>query len=453
MIMREKNLKSIAEEIFNYAVESVKPQKLIRKNVMRDGSILKVGEKEYNLDKIENIFVIGAGKACSAMAVPIEEMLYDKIRDGVIVVKYGHSLPLEKIVTVEAGHPILDENGIRGTSEILKLISRTDTKDLVICLISGGGSALLENFPNGIELKSVQGLFNLLLKSGANIQEVNTVRKHISKVKGGRLAGLISPAQLVTLILSDVIGDPLDVIASGPTVPDTTTYQNAVEIIKKHNLYNEIPLSIKKHLENGILGKIEETPKPGNKIFDKTYNFIIGNNKIALESAKEKAIEFGFNVKILASDIKGEAKEQGLFFGEDVRKILESKSPIDIERPACLIMGGETTVTIEEERIIGGLGVGGRNQEFALASAIEIYRSTKNIVILSAGTDGTDGPTDAAGAIVDGTTYKKARELGLDPHEFLHRHDSYNFFRHVGGHIFTGPTMTNVMDIMIALIS
>jgi len=437
-------LRKHANEIFKHVLNRLDPEQLVKKKVSIRDSTLLVENREYNLNSYENIYVVGGGKACAPMAKAMEELLGDRIDNGIIVVKYDHGLLLKKIETVEASHPIPDENGIRGTSDILRILSKKKKKDLIICLISGGGSALLVQPHKEITLTGVQTTSTSLLACGATIDEINTVRKHLSSIKGGQLAKASYPSTLITLILSDVVGDPMDIIASGPTVPDESTFEDAYKIIQKYSLENKIQDNVYRFLRNGMMGEIEETPKNGNKIFDNTQNVIVGSNKIALETAEKKAIELGYNTIVLSSMIQGESREAAIFFAAIAKEVSCTGTPVS--RPACIIAGGETTVTIK------GKGKGGRNQEFALSAAMEI-EGCDGVVILSAGTDGTDGPTDATGAIVDSNTCKDAREkFRLKPEESLRENDSYNFFEKTGEHIITGPTMTNVMDIMISLI-
>jgi len=439
------DLRKQAEEIFKHVIRTLDPEQLVKNKVRVHNSTLLVDQKEYNLKDYEHIYVIGGGKACAPMAKAMEEILGDRLDNGIIIVKYDHGLPLKKIKIVEASHPLPDLSGQKGTSEILKLLSNSGKKDLIICLISGGGSALLVQPHKEISLQDIQVTSNELLSCGATIGEINSVRKHLSTIKGGQLAKASYPSTLVTLMLSDVIGDPMDIIASGPTVPEESTFEDACKVIQKYSLKNRIPDSVNKLLEKGRAGGIEENPKRGNKVFVNTKNVIIGSNKIALEAAKEKATKLGYNTTILSSLIQGESKEAAKFFTAIAKEISRSESPIP--KPACIIAGGETTVTIQ------GKGKGGRNQEFALSAAIEIDED-KGIVILSGGTDGTDGPTDATGAIVDVHTCKYAREkFCLNPEDFLSRNDSYHFFKKIEQHLITGPTLTNVMDIMISLIN
>lgn len=439
------NLRKDAEEIFKHVLKTLDSESLVKKKVSINGQTLSVDQREYDLGNYEHIYVIGGGKACAPMAKTIEDILGHRLDEGIVIVKYDHGLPLNKIKIVEASHPIPDTNGTEGTSEILRLLSNTSEKDLIICLISGGGSALLVQPQKGITLEDIQATSNALLACGATIDEINAVRKHLSIVKGGHLARASYPSTLITLVLSDVIGDPLDTIASGPTVPDESTFDDACKVIEKYSLESMIPKSVCGILNKGQNGEANENPKHGDKVFTNTQNVIIGSNKIALEAAKEKAADLGYNTIILSSMVQGESREAAIFFSSIAKEVYRTGIPVS--KPACIIAGGETTVTIK------GDGKGGRNQEFALSAAIDI-EGYKGIVVLSAGTDGTDGPTDATGAIVDYNTCKVARErFYLKPEEILSNNDSYNFFNKTGEHIITGPTLTNVMDIMISLIN
>jgi len=378
------------------------------------------------------------------MAQAIEEILGERITRGVVNVKYGHVVPLNIIKANEAGHPVPDENGLKGTKEIIELLDKSGEDDLVICIISGGGSALLPLPAGDLELEDKQKLTKSLLDCGADIHEINALRKQISAVKGGRLARLAYPSTLISLILSDVIGDNLDVIASGPTVPDTHTFHDCLDIIDKYELRGRAPGAVIEYIEKGCLGDHEETPKPDDPAFERTHNVVIGSNIIAVTAAKEKARELGYNCLILSTFIHGETEEVAKVHTAMAKEILCSGNPL--QKPACVISGGETTVTIE------GKGLGGRNQEFVLAAAIDI-EDIEGVVVLSGGTDGTDGPTEAAGAIADGSTIRRGRELGLDAYAYLYDNDSYNFFKPLGDLLMTGPTHTNVMDLRLVLVS
>ena len=441
--MNEQFLKTSAKNIFRYSLKAVDPFYAIKKRVKLVEDNLWVEGFPYRLKDKKRILVIGAGKASASMAQAVERILGPRIHKGVVVTKHGYVAPLRRIQLLEGGHPLPDKGGMEGTRRILKLISNLDQNDLVICLISGGGSALLVSPSPGISLKDTKELTDQLLRCGADIKEIDAIRKHISQVKGGRLAQMAHPAHVVTLILSDVIGSRLDSIASGPTAPDTTTFSDCLKIIQKYKLIDRIPPSILAHLKKGVQGKIEETPKQGSPIFKRVKNFIIGSNSLALEAAKQKADALGFNTAILSRPVSGDTTRAAVKHASLAERIQEKGDPIS--PPACLISGGETTVKIR------GKGLGGRNQEFVLVGATKIA-GLENVVMLSAGTDGTDGPTDAAGAICDGKTTRRALRKGLDPKQYLNNNDSYHFFQKLKDLLKTGPTNTNVMDIHLVLV-
>ena len=440
--------KRIAKSIFLKALAAVDPSTILKDRIRIDGDHLSIkiegnSEKVFDLKGIDKIFLVGTGKATSAMAQAIEEIFDDRITKGIITTKYGHRLPLKKTEIIEAGHPLPDRKGYEGAKKIQRLLKDSGPKDLVIFLLSGGGSALLP-FPSGqIDLKEKQEVTQFLLDCGADINEINTIRKHISKIKGGWLAKWAYPSTVIGFILSDVVGDHLDVIGSGPTVPDPSTFEEALEILKKYNLLNEISPSIRRHLQSGKEGKVEETPKPQEVIFDRVYNSLLGSNILALLAAKEEAMALGFNTLILSSSIEGDTREAARLHTAIAKEVISTGNPI--QKPACILSGGETTVTIK------GKGLGGRNQEFALAGALEISGADK-VVLLSGGTDGTDGPTDATGAVADHTTVQRGKSLGLDPNFYLENNDAYPFFEKLGDLLITGPTHTNVMDVRILLV-
>jgi len=434
-------LREYAKEIFYHGLKQVDPVVAIKKYVRRNGHKLIVNGNDFDLVNYNNIYVIGMGKASAAMAKGLEEVLGTMITGGIINVKYGHSLPLENIKVIEASHPVPDKSGVKGTYEIVDLLKQTNEKDLIFCLISGGGSALLPAPPEPITLEDKQKLTDELLKCGAKIHEINIIRKQLSNTKGGKLAHLAYPSTLISLILSDVIGDDLDIIASGPTAPDTSCTEDCYKIIDKYRLNECIPNSIKSYFEQK---NNEQIPHPRHPCFENTHNIIIGSNIQALLGAKEKAVELGFETVLLSSFIEGETEDVAKVHTAIVKEIISTGNPINI--PACILSGGETTVSIEHD------GLGGRNQEFALAAAIEI-ENIGNVLVLSAGTDGTDGPTDAAGAFADGSTVKRASEAGMDACYYLARNDSYNFFETLSDLFITGPTYTNVMDMRIILIN
>jgi len=443
--MKRKELHSI----FLAGVEAVNPYGLVLQAVYLNGKNLNIGDVAYNLNHFKSIIVVGAGKATAPMAQAMESILGDVIDDGKIIVKYGHTARLKRTKVVEASHPVPDSAGVKGTEDIIKMLKNADKETLIICLISGGASALLVSPALRITLGDKKIVTELLLKAGATIDELNAVRKHLSKVKGGRLAQIASPAAVITLILSDVIGDRLDVIASGPTAPDPTTFQDAMNVIEKYSLKNRLPARVLKLLKQGINGKIKDTPKGDEPFFKKTRNIVIGSLKHAIASAREKAISIGFKAEVITSELQGEARDVARYLA--ARTIEVQNSVREGERPRCLISGGETIVTVK------GNGLGGRNQELALSFAMEI-EGIKGITMLSAGTDGTDGPTDAAGAIVDGNTITLARELGIVPEIYLENNNSYNFFKRLDfmskrrHHLITGSTGTNVMDMQVILV-
>ena len=438
-----QTLRKHASGIFYAGLSAVEPEAAVKRFCRRRNNYLVIGGLKYNLDKFDNIFVIGAGKACAPMSSAIEDLLGERITEGMVNVKYGHVASLKHVKLVEAGHPVPDENGRDGASKILNLAKKAGKDDLVICLISGGGSALLPFPAPGLTLRDKQNTIKELISCGATIHEINTIRKHTSLVKGGGLAKAVFPATLVTLILSDVVGDDLDVIASGPTVFDSSTYKDCIGIIKKYGLNRKLPGKVVKYLTGGAEGKISETPKAGEMIFEKTRNYIVGSNIESIKSAKKKAESLKYNTIVLSSMIEGDTKEAALFHCAIAKEIVKTGLPVP--KPACIISGGETTVNVT------GKGLGGRNQEFALAAALEIA-GLENTVVLSVGTDGTDGPTDAAGAFADSTTLRRASVIGIDPLQYLSDNDSYNFFRKLGDLFITGPTNTNVMDLRIILV-
>jgi len=444
--MKKNNINKMrrdANDIFKHGLRAVDPIEAIKTHVKLDGNTLKIDDKEIDLSQFKEIYLVGGGKAGASMALALEKLLGDRIKAGVINVKYGHVENLKRTKINEAAHPVPDESGVKGTLEILKLAKNRDADDLIICVISGGGSALMPYPAEGITLEEKQLVTKLLLDCGANIIEINTIRKHISQIKGGQLSRIVYPASLITLILSDVIGDDLQSIASGMTVPDQTTFEDCVNILNRYDLLEKIPLSVKEHLNKGLKNLISETPKKGDPVFKKTRNFVIGSNILAVKAAEKRAKQLAYNTLILSTYIEGETKYVASMHAAIAKEILSSRNPI--ETPACVISGGETTVTIK------GNGKGGRNMEFSLAGSIEID-DLKNVVILSGGTDGTDGPTDAAGAIGDNYTIKRAMELNLDPHVYLKNNDSYNFFKELEDLLIIGPTNTNVMDLRIMLV-
>lgn len=442
--MSSETLRQSALAIFRAALDAADPRAAVHRTMRREGNRLRVGTREYDLARVRCVFVVGFGKASAAMAQAVEEILGDKIERGAVTVKYGHIAPLAspRIQLYEAGHPLPDANSLRGTQEILRWLDATSNDDLIVCVISGGGSALLELPVEGVSLDDLRATTDALLRSGATINEMNALRKHLSQVKGGQLARR-AEAQIISLVLSDVIGSPLDTIASGPTTPDSTTFSDALNVIERRGLRDQLPASVVQHIARGARGEMADTPKAGDPIFARVQNVIVANNAMACDAAMHAAHAHGFNALLLSTFVQGEAREVAKILAAIAKEIVESSRPVAL--PACIIAGGETTVTVR------GGGKGGRNQELALAAAIEIS-GLENGVILSAGTDGTDGPTDAAGAIADGTTVARAATLGMDARAFLSSNDAYDFFQPLNDLIITGPTNTNVNDVMIVLV-
>jgi len=425
------------------ALRASDPSTAVSRFCHRSENLFQIGEKEYDLREFGNIYLIGAGKAGVPMAHSIAQSLGNRLTSGIIVVKQGnksmdkYSLPQE-IIILEAGHPIPDQRSLYAAQRIDDFLSNCQPEDLVICVISGGGSALLISPVTGISLTDLQDLTNRLLASGASIDEINTLRKHLDTIKGGGLARRVFPAQLVTLILSDVIGNSLDVIASGPTVADTSTFKQAYKVLERYQLHNQVPSAIVDYLNRGLQGDVMETPKPGDPLFAKVQNIIVGSNYEAAHSALETAKQSGFNSLLLTTFLQGEARQIGRVLASITRQIDSTAQPL--KRPACVIAGGETTVTLL------GNGLGGRNQEVALAAVYDLA-GVPDIALVTLATDGNDGPTDAAGAIVTGSTLDRAFKLGVDPNSYLARNDSYHFFEALDDLLITGPTLTNVNDL------
>jgi glycerate 2-kinase len=433
------SLRRQALRIFQAAVKAAAPGEAVRRHLKIEGDSLVAGRQRYRLNAFEKIYVIGAGKAGAQMALAVERLLGRRIAGGLVNVRYAEPARLRRVELNECGHPVPDSNGERGAARIAAIAEQAGADDLVICLISGGASALLPLPAPPVTLAEKQQSTKLLLNCGATIHEINCIRKHISLVKGGGLARLAYPATVLTLILSDVIGDDLDVIGSGPTVADSTTLADARAVFEKYGIWDKVPVGVRERLSLGA----SETPKPGDRIFARVQNLIVGSNRLAVNAAVQQAKALGYRTLVLATGIQGEAREVARVYAAIAKEIRATGRPV--KAPACVISGGETTVTIH------GDGLGGRNQEFALAAAEDIA-GIEGVVILSAGTDGADGPTDAAGAIVDGTTIARAERVGLEAGAMLGKNDSYHFFEGLGDSIKTGPTGTNVADIQVILV-
>ncbi|HUW10381.1 MAG TPA: glycerate kinase [Anaerolineae bacterium] len=455
---QERGWRQQAAEIMAAALEAVEPKAALHGHVRRQGTWLQVAEQRYDLAEFRRIFVVGGGKAGTPMLQATAELLGDRLTAALVNVKKGHTvagrqvcfssqLPVPSVQRftlasgleiVEAGHPVPDAAGLAGAGRIHALLTGLSAQDLVICLISGGGSALLPLPAAGISLADLQALTGLLLRSGATINEINAVRKHCSQLKGGRLAQHAAPATVICLILSDVVGSPLETIGSGPTVADPSTFADAYAVLTKYGVLETAPSSVVAHLRRGMVGEIAETPKPGDPCFDRVQNLIIGDNRLAARAAQAKAEALGLSAAVLTTFVEGEAREVAKVCVALAKEMVSSGAPL--APPACLILGGETTVTVRGE------GKGGRNQELALAAALAM-EGLEGAAVVCLATDGTDGPTDAAGAIATGTTVARARDLGLDATRFLADNDAYPFFAALGDLVFTGPTNTNVNDL------
>lgn len=437
------------KKIYSAAIDAVDPYRAVKNSLKRDGDRLflvrgKETLAEYDLKSYERVIVVGAGKATAPMALAAEEILGKNLSSGCIVVKYGYTADLNSIKIREGAHPVPDEAGNRAAEEIFSIARDAGEKDLLLSLISGGGSALLPLPPEGITLEEKQATTDLLLKSGASIHEINSVRKHLSRIKGGNLARAASPATVINLMISDVVGDVMSVIASGPFVADTSIFAGAVEILQKYGLAKKVPHAVMDHLKRGAGGEVKENPAAGDRLFKKVTNAVVASNIIALEAAVAAAEEAGYNTCILSSLIEGDTRETAFWHSRIAGEIIATGHPVDA--PACVVSGGETTV------IVTGNGLGGRNMEFALQAA-PLIAGNDRVIMASIGTDGTDGPTDAAGALADGTTMERAAAAGLVTADYMENNDSYNYFKKINDLIVTGPTNTNVMDIRIVLVT
>lgn len=432
----------IAEEIFRAGVEAVEPRKLVRDTLELSGTILTVEGESYDLKSFQNVYLLGAGKSGEAMAGGVEDILGERITGGIIVTTRSTGLPSGRVPRRAASHPIPDGKGVQATEELISIAASAGPDDLVIVLLSGGGSALLSAPASGVYLDDIQLLTALLLRSGAPISELNTIRKHLSLVKGGGLARMFYPARVLTIILSDVVGDDPGVIASGPTSPDPTTFRDCLEILERYGIRAEIPSRIRDHLERGEKGMIPETPDGSDPVFQKVRNIVIGNNRLALQGAAEKARQLGYRPVVVSDQITGDTTRSARLHCALAAAVSGRRRQGDT--PVCLISGGETTVVVK------GTGRGGRNSEFVLVCARDIAGKL-GTTVLSGGTDGIDAETPAAGAICDGSTVARGEALGMNADEFLKRNDSYTYFQALGELLITGLTGTNVMDLRIML--
>lgn len=430
--------------VLEAALDAVDPFLAVQQALRRQDNILDVGGQRYDLNRYRRIFVIGAGKAGAPMTQAVESILGERIDDGLVVVKTAHSGPTERVRIVEASHPVPDEAGVRAGQAMVALATEATEDDLVIALLSGGGSALLVAPAQGLTLADKQDLSKTLLACGASINEINVLRKHCSAVKGGQLARAVAPATLITLVLSDVIGSPLDVIASGPTVPDQSTWRDAWDLVEKYDLETALPPAVVDRFQAGLRKEIADTPKPDDPSFAQAQTHIVADNRLAADAALKKAAELGYNTLLLSTFIEGEAAETGKLLAALGKEVRDSGHPIPA--PACLVLGGETTVTLSS-----GSGKGGRNQELALSAALTL-RGIDGVTVVSLATDGTDGPTDSAGGLADGATVARGEAIGLSALDHLRRHNAYPYLAAVDDLLRTGPTRTNVNDLMFVFV-
>ncbi len=431
-------------EIMSAALAAVDPYDAVHRAVQVEGPWLRTPQSQHNLDQIERILVVGAGKAGAPMAQAIESLLGSRIGAGLVVVKDGHTARTQHIELVESRHPVPDDRGVRAGNRILEMVETATARDLVITLLSGGGSALLVAPAPGITLADMQQMTQALLEAGATINEVNCLRKHCSALKGGQLARAIQPAASLTLAVSDVIGSPLDVIASGPTVPDLSTWTEAWDIVTRFRLQPALPPAIVQRLQAGLAGEVPDTPKPEDPAFAATHAMVIADNRTAAEAAAARAQAAGFHTRILTTFLEGEAREVAKVVTGFGHEVLAYNNPVP--PPACLIFGGETTVSLGPDH-----GLGGRNQELALAAGF-LLQDSPQLLIAALATDGTDGPTDSAGALADASTIRRSQALGLSPRHHLEMHDAYPCLEGAGDMLHTGPTFTNVNDLVFVFV-
>jgi hydroxypyruvate reductase len=432
--------------ILQAALDAVRPDAAVAAQLQRRGNLLLVADQSYDLDLYKRVFVLGAGKAGAPMTQAVERVLGDRLAGGLVVVKTGHGGPTRCVELVEAGHPVPTQAALDAGARVLELAQRAGPQDLVLVLLSGGGSALLEATA-GLGLADLQQMTGALLACGAGIGELNCLRKHVSLLKGGQLARAAWPAQLVTLVLSDVVGSPLDVIASGPTVADSTSWEDAWSIVEKYGLAAHLPAAVLAHLRAGLAGKLPETPKPGDACFARSQVVIVGDNRLAAQAAVRQAQALGYNGLLLSTFVEGEARTVAQVVAALAKEVVAGGQPVP--PPACLVLGGETTVTLLDRD--GDIGLGGRNQELALAAALAL-QGAPGVTLAAFATDGSDGPTDSAGGLVDGGTVARGRTLGYSAAQTLQRHDAYPFLQATGDLLRSGPTQTNVNDLIVTLI-
>jgi hydroxypyruvate reductase len=422
--------------IWEAALAAADVHPLVQRAVRRVGpSAFAVAGEAIELPPGGRVIVVGCGKASAAMAAAVEDALGDLVTDGLVVVKDGYRAPTRHVELLESGHPVPDARGEAAARAILARVTEAGAADVVFMLISGGGSALTPAPTPPVTLEEKRAVTRLLLGAGATISELNAVRKHLSRMKGGQLARAAAPARVVTLVLSDVIGDPLDVISSGPTAADSSTFADAIAVLRRHAVWEAVPESVRERLDSGRAGMIEETPKPGDPIFARVRHHVIGNNALVTDAAVARASALGYRATLLTRALEGEAR---VVAGDLITRARA------LAGPACLVAGGETTVTVR------GRGLGGRCQELALAAAVAID-GRDDLTVLAAGTDGTDGPTDAAGGVVDGASASRMRDAGVDPRAALEDNDAHRALTASGDLVVSGPTRTNLLDLYIVL--
>ena len=436
-----------ARKIFDAGCDAVKPHRFMPRFIRRSGNVFWLGQQVYDRGDFGQVYMLSMGKASVAMALELQALMGDLITAGVVVTKYGHLVPGLQWPVIEAGHPVPDANSVQAGEAVKSMLSKVGGKDLLIVLVSGGASSLVADIPPNGNLQVLQRLFLELLHSGASIEEMNTVRKHFSGMKGGQLARLAFPARIHQFVLSDVPGDDLSVIASGPFYADSTSFEDCRRVLQKYDLEAQLQSPLKRWLEAGLQQMIPDTPKPGDPVFDNIFHHLVATNAVAMEAAALEAAALGYEVKMVGKPLSGECRDTAV---DLLREIIKTTH----HRPTCYIAGGETTVTIQQ----GSNGKGGRNQEFVL-SALQFLLSEEKAgklaqwpVVLSGGTDGSDGVTDAAGAVFDEAMVGRIKSLQLDLKRFLDRHDAWHFFDAAGGLIHTGPTQTNVMDLVVVLV-
>ena len=431
--------KRILRSLLDAGLEACNPAQAIADTLHLHNNRLHAQDFQYDLTHYDRVMCVGAGKASARMAMALEQVLGNRLEGGLVIVPDEYGAPCHKVRILEAAHPIPDGRGVKATKQLLTLTQSLSQHDLLIVLLSGGASSLLCAPSAGLTLADKQRTTRLLLRSGATIQEMNVIRKHVSAIKGGQLIQS-TPATILTLIMSDVIGDDLPTIGSGPTVIDPSTFKDAIDILQQYSIWSKVPESVQRHLQQGLAKTIPAPLKLTRQQTLRNRHIILANNRQALEGVAKTAKQLALKPFILPYPLQGEAKEIGSILGGLARDLVEFGNPV--HPPACLIAGGEPTVTVN------GKGQGGRAQECVLAAAQELAGLT-NVFVAGLGTDGTDGPTDVAGAVVDGKTVQRAMKKRLSIEQALHEHDSYTFFQQIRGHIMTGPTGTNVNDIYL----